>query len=102
MGHGVSAEVIDLVSLRPLDMATVLESLGRTGRAVLVEEGCVTGGVMAEVAARIVAEGLSLLEAPVLRIGAADTPVPSSPDLERFVLPSAEGIVAAALKTVQF
>jgi pyruvate dehydrogenase E1 component beta subunit len=100
--RGVSAEVVDLVSLRPLDMATILESLGRTGRAVLVEEGCVTGGVMAEVAARIVAEGLPLLEAPVLRVGAADTPVPSSPDLERFVLPSAEGIVETALKTVQF
>lgn len=93
--EGISCEVVDLVSLRPLDMATVLASLEKTRKIVLVEEGPVAGGVMAEVAARIAAEGLFLLDVPVVRIGAAECPIPSGGALEKAVLPAAGDVMAA-------
>ncbi|NOY79474.1 MAG: alpha-ketoacid dehydrogenase subunit beta [Kiritimatiellaeota bacterium] len=90
---GADIEVVDLVSLQPLDTDTVFESVRRTGRVLIVEEACRTGGVGAEVAARIAAECLDVLEAPVLRVAAADTPIPSSMDLEKIVLPGIPDIV---------
>lgn len=93
--EGISCEVVDLVSLRPLDMATVLGSLEKTRKIVLVEEGPVAGGVMAEVGARIATEGLFLLDAPVARVGAAECPIPSGGALEKMVLPSAADVMAA-------
>ncbi len=93
--RGVSIEVVDLVSLQPLDTAAILASVRKTGRAVIVEEACRTGGVGAEVAALIAAEALDALEAPLRRVAAADVPIPSSIELEKAVLPGTEDVVRA-------
>jgi len=98
--EGLSAEVVDLRSLVPLDIETVAESASRTGRAVLVEEGPLTGGVTAEVAARLGERAFGYLDAPVIRVAAADCPVPAAMSLEKVVLPSVGSIVAAAKRAV--
>ncbi len=100
--RGLHLEVLDLVSLKPLDTETLTGSVRKTGRAVIVEEGCLTGGVGAEVAAVIAAECMDALEAPVRRVAAADAPVPASPELEKAVLPSAEDVVKAVRETMQW
>ena len=99
--HGVSAEVIDLRSLAPLDMETVARSVSKTGRAVVVEEGNLTGGVAAEIVARIVEECFYDLEARPRRVAAADVPVPASPALERAVVPDAQDIARAVVDVVE-
>lgn len=93
--RGLHLEVVDLVSLRPLDTEAIVASVRKTGRAVIVEEACLTGGVGAEVAAVIAAECMDALEAPVRRVAAADVPVPSSPVLEKAVLPGPDDVVRA-------
>jgi pyruvate dehydrogenase E1 component beta subunit len=94
--EGVSAEVIDLRTLRPLDDATVLASVARTHRAVVVEEAWRTLGIGAEVAARISEEAFYDLDAPVGRVGCAEVPLPYAQQLEAAALPQVEAIVAAA------
>ncbi len=94
--EGVDAEVIDLRSLRPLDDATVLASVARTHRAVVVEEAWRTLGVGAEVASRITEEAFYELDAPVARIGCAEVPLPYAKQLEDAAIPQAAQIVAAA------
>ena len=86
---GIAAEVIDLRTLNPLDMETVVTSVVRTGRAVVVSEGPLTGGVAAELAARISEECFDYLEDPVLRIAGEDIPIPVSPELESASIPTA-------------
>ncbi|MFN2432970.1 MAG: alpha-ketoacid dehydrogenase subunit beta [Gemmatimonadota bacterium] len=93
--EGVSCEVIDLRSLKPLDRETLAASVSRTGRAVILEEGNRTGGVGAEVAAFLAEECLESLRGRVVRVGAADVPLPAAPSLERAVLPQLEDIVDA-------
>lgn len=92
---GPDIEVVDLVSLQPIDLATVTASVRKTGRVVVVEEACRTGGVGAEVAALIAEHCMDSLEAPVLRVAARDVPIPSSPELEKHVLPGAADLVRA-------
>ena len=99
-GEGVDIEVVDLVSLKPLDRETIDASVRRTGRAICVEEACVTGGVGAEVAALLAETCMDALEAPIVRVGAKDVPIPSSPELEKYVLPSADDIVPAVRQTM--
>jgi len=94
-GQGVGVELIDLVSLNPLDVACVQTSLAKTGRVVVVEEACRTGGVGAEVAARLAEESLDLLEAPIIRVGAKDQPIAAAIDLEQHILPGPAEIMAA-------
>jgi len=91
--RGIEAEVVDLRSLRPLDAETVLTSVKKTGRAVIVEEGWPTYGVTAEIAARIAEGAFDYLDAPVVRIGSVEVPMPYAPNLEEAVLPHAEDIV---------
>lgn len=91
--RGISAEVIDLRTLNPLDMDTVIASVNRTGRAVAVSEGHLTGGVAAELAARISEECFDFLEEPVIRIAGEDTPISVSPALESASIPTADLIV---------
>jgi 2-oxoisovalerate dehydrogenase E1 component len=91
---GISCEVIDLRTIAPMDSDTVLASLGRTSRLLIVSEGTGDFGVGAELAARAVDAGFWSLDAPVRRLHGASTPVPYSPPLERAWLPSAERIVA--------
>ncbi len=91
---GVSVEVIDLRTLNPLDMETVIASVERTGRAVVVSEGPLTAGVAAELAARISEECFDYLEDPVIRIAGEDIPIPVSPSLESASIPTPSLIVA--------
>lgn len=95
-GHGVSAEVIDLRTVHPLDKEAILASVAKTSKALIVHEDTRTLGVGAEVAAILAEEAFDLLDGPVVRVTAPDTPVPFSPPLEQAFLPNAEKIVAAA------
>jgi pyruvate/2-oxoglutarate/acetoin dehydrogenase E1 component len=93
--EGVSCEVIDLRSLKPLDRETLAASVRKTGRAVVLEEGNRMGGVGAEIAAFLAEECLESLRGRIVRVGAADVPLPAAPALERAVLPQLEDIVDA-------
>jgi len=91
----IDAEIVDLRTLKPLDMETVAASVKKTHRAVIVHEACLTGGFGAELAARIQDELFDELDAPIKRIGARDVPFPFSPPMEDFVLPSARDVIEA-------
>ena len=95
---GIEAEVVDLRTLSPLDMDTVAASVEKTGRAVVVCEDCLTGGISAEVAARVMEECFDFLQAPVKRVAGLDTPLPCADNLEKLALPDAAKIVAAVEK----
>src|SRR3954449_513628 len=97
---GISVEVIDLRSLRPLDVDTVVESVRKTNRVLVAEEGWSTFGVGAELAARIQKACFDDLDAPVERVGAAEVPLPYAKNLERLALPSEARLAAAALATL--
>ena len=92
---GVKAEVIDLRCLVPLDMATVLESVGRTSRLLIVEENPYQGGWGGTVASIVADEGFELLDAPIRRVAAACVPLPFADALEDEVIPTTEKVVAA-------
>ena len=94
--EGIEVEVIDLRSLRPLDWDAIADSVRKTHRVVVAHEACRTGGVGAELAARIGEELFDELDAPIRRVAAKDVPMPFSPPLERFVLPAPTDVVAAA------
>ena len=96
---GIDAEVIDLRTLRPLDKATVLESLARTNRMVVVEEGWPTCGIASEIMALAMEEGFDDLDAPVLRVTNVDVPMPYAANLEKLALVKVDDVVGAA-KTV--
>jgi pyruvate dehydrogenase E1 component beta subunit len=98
---GISAEVIDLRTLRPLDEATLRASVARTHRAVVVDEGWRTGSLAAEVSARIAERSFYELDAPVERVCAAEVPIPYARQLEEAALPQPADIVAAARRTVE-
>ena len=100
--RGISLEVVDLVSLQPLDRETIFASVRKTGRVVIVEEACVTGGVGAEVSALVAEHCLDVLEAPIRRVGAADVPIPSAIELEKAVLPSADGVLRAVRDVLEW
>ena len=93
---GISAEVLDLRTLVPLDMATIAASVSKTHRVLIAHEAVLNGGVGAEIAARIGTELFDELDAPVLRVGCPFAPIPFAPELERALLPGAEDIVRAA------
>ncbi len=98
-GEGIEAEVIDLRTIRPLDTATILESVKRTNRLVSVEEGWPFAGIGAELAAVMMEQAFDWLDAPVMRVAGADVPLPYAANLERLALPHPEQIVAAARQT---
>jgi pyruvate dehydrogenase E1 component beta subunit len=95
-GDGISAEVIDLRSLRPLDIETILASVQKTNRVVAVEEGWSYAGIGSEIAAQIMEQAFDYLDAPVQRVAAKDVPLPYAANLERMALPQAADVVAAA------
>jgi pyruvate dehydrogenase E1 component beta subunit len=97
---GIDAEVIDVRSLSPIDYDTIGESVRKTGRMVVVEEGPKTGGVSAEIAAGITERFGDRLLAPVVRVASADVPVPFTPALENAYRPDADRIVAAVRKVL--
>jgi len=95
--EGIEAEVIDLRSLRPMDTPTLVESVRRTHRLLCVYEGVRTLGIGAEVSAAIAeSEAFDYLDAPILRLGGAEAPLPYNPDLEKAAVPQVPGIIAAA------
>ena len=95
-GDGVELEVVDLRTLVPLDKATVLESVKKTGKVILLHEDTRTGGFAGELAAVIAEEVFEYLDGPVMRITAPDTPIPYSPPLEEFFLPKTSDVVSVA------
>ena len=96
MAEGINAEVIDLRTLRPLDKATVLESLKRTNRLVVVEEGWPTCSIASEIMAVCMEQGFDDLDAPVMRVTDVDVPLPYAANLEKLALIKAADVVAAA------
>jgi pyruvate dehydrogenase E1 component beta subunit len=97
---GISAEVIDLRTLRPLDTATLVSSISRTHRAVIVDEGWRSGGISAEIATRLVEHAFYELDAPIQRVCSAEVPIPYAKHLEEAALPTVARIVDAAKRTV--
>ena len=92
----IMAEVIDLRTLRPLDDATIIESVKKTGRLITVEEGWPQSGIGAEISARVMEKAFDYLDAPVIRISGKDVPMPYAANLEKLALPSVDEIVEAA------
>lgn len=99
--EGISAEVIDVATLKPLDMNTILESVQKTGRCVIIHEAPLTGGFGAEIAAQLAEQGLLYLLAPVQRVTGFDTVMPLY-RLEQYYLPDEARIIAAVHKLLQF
>ena len=93
--EGIEAEVVDLRSLRPLDMGPVVESFRKTFKAVIVEEGYRTFGVGAEIAARLQEEGFDYMDAPIKRVAQLEVPLPYSRELEQSALINASRVIAA-------
>ena len=98
--EGIDAEVIDLRTLNPLDFNTIIESVKKTGKAIVIYEGWRTGGAGAEIASQIYEAAFDSLDAPVERIATLDTPIPYNARLEHAALPSAADIVKAAERLV--
>src|SRR5215213_7687452 len=94
--ENISAEVIDLRTLRPMDTETIITSVKKTGRVVTVEEGWQQSGIGAEIAARIMEQAFDYLDAPGARVSAKDVPLPYAANLEKLALPSVAEVVAAA------
>jgi pyruvate dehydrogenase E1 component beta subunit len=99
--HGVEAEVIDPRTLRPLDLDTILESVQKTNRVVIVEEGWPHGGVGANLAALIQEQAFDYLDAPIQRVTGADVPMPYSKRLEQAAIPHEEHVIKAAMETME-
>jgi pyruvate dehydrogenase E1 component beta subunit len=98
--EGIEVEVIDLRSLVPLDEETIIQSVIKTGKLLIVHEACRTGGMAGEIAAVVSKEAFGYLDAPIERITAPDTPVPFSPPLEKFFIPQTPEIVARIRKMI--
>ena len=94
--EGIEAEVIDLRTLKPMDIETILESVRKTGRLVTVEEGWRQSGVGAEIAAATMEQAFDWLDAPVARVTGKDVPMPYAANLEKLALPSVAEVVEAA------
>ncbi len=94
--ENIAAEVIDLRTLKPMDIETIVESVKKTGRLVTVEEGWRQSGVGAEIAARVMEEAFDYLDAPVARVTGKDVPMPYAANLEKLALPSVAEVVEAA------
>ena len=101
-GEGINIEVIDLRSIRPIDSATIIESVKKTTRLAVVYEGVKTLGIGAEISAMIAeSEAFDYLDAPILRMGGAEAPIPYSPILEKASVPQVDGIVEALRNLVK-
>mgnify|MGYP003396825240 FL=1 len=101
-GDGISIEVIDLRSIRPVDRETILASVRKTGRLMVVYEGVKSYGVGAEISAMVAeSDAFDFLDAPIVRLGGAEAPIPYNPDLERAAVPQADTIEAAAWRLIR-
>ncbi|MFP3913080.1 MAG: alpha-ketoacid dehydrogenase subunit beta, partial [Desulfobacteraceae bacterium] len=95
--EGISVEVLDLRTLKPLDQDAILQSVEKTGRAIVVHEACKRGGVGGDIAAMIMEEAYDDLDGPVLRVCGKDTPIPYNLELEKVCIPTVEDIVEAVI-----
>lgn len=93
--EGISVEVVDPRTLAPLDKHTIIGSVKKTGRLVVVSEDCKTAGVSAEIAAVVAEEAIDYLDAPIKRVAEPDTPIPFSPPLEQYVIPNEKSVIKA-------
>jgi 2-oxoisovalerate dehydrogenase E1 component beta subunit len=100
--EGVEVEVVDLRSLAPLDKELILSSVKKTGKVLIVHEDSLTGGIGGEIAALIAESAFEVLDAPIRRVGAIDTPTPFAPTLEEYFLPNREKILAALKKLAAY
>lgn len=100
--EGIDAEVIDLRTLLPLDREAIVNSVGKTGKLLIVHEDTRTGGIAGEIAAIVCEDAFGHLDGPIARVTALDTPVPYSPPLEGYFLPSVEKVAAAARELAQY
>ena len=101
--EGISCEIVDLRTVKPLDSKTILESVRKTGRACIVHEDNLTGGIGAEIAAIVAKDGFAYLDAPIHRVAAPDVPsFPYSPILEDALLPGPADILKAARELCAF
>ena len=98
--EGVSIEVIDPRSLKPLDTRTILASVEKTGRLIVADEGWLTCGFASEVSAIVAEQGITFLDAPIVRVGAPDVPCPFSPPLEDAYIPGEKELRAAIRKVL--
>jgi pyruvate/2-oxoglutarate/acetoin dehydrogenase E1 component len=99
--EGIDAEVVDLRTLRPLDTATIVGSVSRTHRVVVIDEGWRSGSISAEIMARIMENAFYELDAPVARVCSVEVPMPYPKHLEDAAVPQVPGIVAAARRVVK-
>ena len=97
----IDVEVVDLRSLLPLDVETIVESVGKTNHVVIVEEDTITAGVGAEIGMKIVEEAFDYLDAPIKRVAGADVPMPKSPNLEALATPSKQTIIEGIKEVLQ-
>ncbi len=95
VGAGLDVELIDLRTLRPLDIDTVIESVKKTGRLVTVEEGWPQNGIGADISARVMEQAFDYLDAPVMRVTGKDVPMPYAANLEKLALPNVDEVIAA-------
>ncbi|NNE23923.1 MAG: pyruvate dehydrogenase complex E1 component subunit beta, partial [Rhizobiales bacterium] len=95
-GEGIDAEVIDLRTLRPMDIATVIESVKKTNRCVTVEEGWPVCSIGSEISAQLMTHAFDYLDAPVMRVTGKDVPMPYAANLEKLALPNVDEVIQAA------
>jgi pyruvate dehydrogenase E1 component beta subunit len=100
--EGIEIEILDPRTLRPLDKESILESVRKTGRLIVADEGPVTCGVASEISAMIAEEAIEYLRAPILRVGSPDAPVPTSPPLEKAYIPDEDDLIEAVNKMKAF
>jgi len=98
--ESITVEVIDPRTLTPLDKQTIVASVKKTGRLIIVSEDCKTAGVSAEIAAVVAEEAVDYLDAPIKRVTEPDTPIPFSPTLERYVIPDEKAIIKAIREVI--
>jgi len=99
--EGISAEIVDLRTLLPMDMETVVNSVKKTNRVMIVEEDCKTGGTGAEISTQIMEHAFDYLDSPIVRVAGEDVPMPKSPVLEKLAIPDVDRICKAARKLVK-
>jgi 2-oxoisovalerate dehydrogenase E1 component beta subunit len=100
--EGIEAEVIDLRTLLPLDEETILTSVKKTNRCLVVHEDTKTGGIAGEIAAMLCEKAFGDLDGPLMRVTSLDTPVPYAPTLEEYFLPNAKKVFAAAKELARY
>ncbi len=100
--EGIEIEIIDPRTLNPLDKNSIIDSVKKTGRLIVADEGTVTCGVASEISAMVAEEAIEYLQAPILRVGSPNAPVPTSPPLEKAYIPDEDDLIEAVNKMKAF